>query len=133
MYQVDAKKLQRIARQYYLDLIVLFGSQAKGQAQSGSDLDVAVRWTKRSRRGIARELALVGELVDAIRGDGDLDVVFLNGASPMLLFEVARSGIVLYERRPGDFMQFQSYAARRYDDNTKFFKLQEAYLKKRYG
>ena len=84
--------------------------------------------TSRDWGDAEQELMLIGELAEAIQGDGDIDVVFLNGASPLLLFEVASSGKVLYQKEPTTFMQFQSYAARRYDDSRKFFPLQDSFI-----
>jgi len=133
MYEVNGQKLTDIAHRYGLDLIVVFGSQAQGKARPGSDIDVAVRWLRRDWEDVERELALIGELTEVIWGDGDLDVSFLNGASPLLLFEVACSGVPLYERQPGDFNLFQSYAARCYYDQRKFAELQGEYLKERYA
>jgi hypothetical protein len=37
----------------------------------------------------------------------------------LLAFEVARAGLVLFERSPGLFRQFQSLASRRYTDTQK--------------
>jgi len=133
MYKVNSQKLTEIARRYDLDLVIVFGSQTREQARPGSDIDVAVRWIRRDWEDVERELALIGELTEAIWGDGDIDVSFLNGASPLLLFEVACSGVPLYERQPGGFTLFQSYAARRYYDQIKFSELQSEYLKERYA
>ena len=133
MYQVNSQKLTEIARRYNLDLVIVFGSQAREQVRPGSDIDVAVRWLRRDWEDVERELALIGELTEAIWGDGDLDISFLNGASPLLLFEVACSGVPLYEGQPGDFNLFQSYAARHYYDQSKFAEIQSEYLKERYA
>jgi len=84
-------------------MVVIFGSQVSGHARAGADIDVAVRMQRRAWGDWERELELVGELTEAITGDGDLDVVFLNGASPLLLFEVASSGVVLYQMQPTAF------------------------------
>jgi len=133
MYHVDAARLADIAERYGLDMVVIFGSQVSGHVRAGADIDVAVRMQRRSWGDWERELELVGELTKAITGDGDLDVVFLNGASPLLLFEVASGGVVLYQGQPTTFAQFQSYAARRYDDSRKFFELQRTYLEEKYA
>jgi hypothetical protein len=45
--EIDRERLAEIARQFGLDLIVLFGSHAKDRARPGSDLDVAVRAMRR--------------------------------------------------------------------------------------
>ena len=133
MYRADREKLAEIAQKYGLDLIVIFGSQVQGRAVPGSDVDVAVRFVRRDWGDVNRELDLIGELAGAIEGDGDLDVAFLNGASPLLLYQVACTGVPLYEKDPGDFALFQSYAARRYYDSQKFFEAQDRYLRERYG
>jgi len=133
VYRADREKLAEIAQKYGLDLIVIFGSQVQGRAVLGSDVDVAVRFVRRDWGDVNRELDLIGELAGAIEGDGDLDVAFLNGASPLLLYQVACTGVPLYEKDPGDFALFQSYAARRYYDSQKFFEAQDRYLRERYG
>ena len=126
-------RLTEIAHKYGLDLVVLFGSQAGGRAVPGSDIDVAVRFIRRDWGNFDLELDLMAELMEAIRGDGDLDVAFLNGAAPMFLYQVAASGKLIYERNPGEFAQFRSYAARRYYDSEKFFKAQDRFLKERFS
>lgn len=128
---IDREKLERTSHRYGLDLVVVFGSQATGNAGPGSDVDVAVRMDHRDWDNPTIELDLIGELVDALGENNDVDVAFLNGASPLLLFEVARTGIPVYQREPTAFFEFQSYAARRYYDHQKFLVWQSTYLKKR--
>lgn len=130
MYEVDREKLEHISQRYGLDLVVVFGSQATGRAGPGSDVDVAVRMVHRDWDNPEVELDLIGELVNAFGGDGDVDVAFLNGASPLLLFEIARTGIPVYQREPTIFFEFQSYAARRYYDHQKLLAWQSFYLEK---
>jgi len=129
----DPEKLKRVARRYQLDLIVLFGSQAKGRTRKGSDVDVAVR-ARRRRWGDANwELGLVSDLAAALESSGEVDVAFLNGADPVLLFEVASDGIPLFEAEPAGFAQFCSYAARRYEDNRKWFERRRRYQETKYA
>jgi uncharacterized protein len=47
------------------------------------------------------------------------DLVDLAHAGPVLALEIARTGQVLFERRPGVFHEFQSLASRRYCDTVK--------------
>jgi predicted nucleotidyltransferase len=131
MYRADKESLSAIAHRYNLDLIVIFGSQVRGRDVSGSDVDVAVRFVRREWGNVDLELDLLGDLGEAI--EGDLDVAFLNGAAPLLLYQVACTGVPLYEQTPGDFALFQSYAARRYYDSQKFFAAQDRYLRENYG
>jgi predicted nucleotidyltransferase len=132
----DREALARIAERYGLDLIVFFGSRMKGRARAGSDLDIAIR---RSTPGhgllsgeINSEMQLIGDLVSAIHApDGDVDIVLLNDAPPLLMFEVASHGRAVYESEPALFARFKSYAARLYDTNRKFIAAQETYLRRR--
>jgi len=130
MVEIDRAKLEDISHRYGLDLVVVFGSQVTGRAGPDSDVDVAVRMSTRDWDNPEVELDLVGELVDVLGEDGDVDVAFLNSASPLLLFEVARTGIPVYQREPTTFFEFQSYAARRYYDHQKFLAWQSSYLEK---
>lgn len=129
----DAAKLKRVARRYNLDLIILFGSQAKGRASEGSDIDVAVRARRRRWGDADWELGLVSDLTAALESSGEVDVAFLNGADPVLLFEVASDGVPLFEAEPAGFAQFCSYAARRYEDNRKWFERRRRYQESRYA
>lgn len=101
-----------------LELVVLFGSTVKGRRRAGSDVDVAVRCA-----GPADLDVLHGLLAPAL-GTDRLDLVDLNHASPILAMEVARSGRLLYESRPGAFRQFQSLSSRRYCDTEKLRRAQ---------
>src|SRR6185436_11198251 len=95
-----------------LELVVLFGSTATGRRRAGSDVDVAVRCA-----GDADLDALHALLAPALETDR-LDLVDLRRAGPILAMEIARSGRLLYESRPGAFREFQSLASRRYCDTA---------------
>jgi uncharacterized protein len=96
-----------------LDLLVLFGSAARGRMRRMSDVDVAVQCDA------AADLdALFMALAPRLK-TSRLDLVDLRHAGPLLAFEVARSGQVLFEREPGVFRTFQSLASRRYADTRK--------------
>jgi uncharacterized protein len=96
-----------------LELLVLFGSAATGRARPRSDLDLAVSCDGRADLD-AIYMALAGRL----RTDR-LDLVDLRRAGPLLAFQIARTGLVLFERSAGVFRQFQSLASRRYADTRR--------------
>jgi predicted nucleotidyltransferase len=96
-----------------IQLVILFGSTARGVTHRRSDLDVAI---------LAKEPLDVVETatqVMALLRRSDVDVVDLRRASPLLAMEVVRSGILLYEREPGEYATVCSLAHRRYVDTTK--------------
>jgi predicted nucleotidyltransferase len=103
--------LDRLAPE--IELVVLFGSAARGRAGARSDLDVGVLGP-----GPADLDALFLLLAPRL-GSDRLDLVDLRIAGSVLAFEVARHGRPLFERTPGAFRSFQSLASRRYCDTAK--------------
>lgn len=94
-------------------LVVLFGSVARGRAVAGSDVDVAVLCD-----GAADLDAIYLALAPRLQ-TSRLDLVDLRHAGPLLSFQVARLGVLLFEREGGEFRRFQSLASRRYVDTRK--------------
>jgi predicted nucleotidyltransferase len=112
-----------------LQLVVLFGSQARGRSRPDSDVDVAVRCDAPA------DLDALYLLLAPRLETGALDLVDLRRAGPLLAFQVARHGRLLYERDPGAFHVFQSLASRRYCDTDKLRRAQRravhAFLERR--
>jgi predicted nucleotidyltransferase len=116
--RVPLDDLRRAAAQVGADLgcrlVVLFGSAARGSGAGAEDLDL----------GLLSAAPL--DAVDAtnrfirILGVQAVDITDLSRADPLLLMLVARDGVPLYEREPGEFARFASLAARRYADTRKF-------------
>lgn len=93
-------------RQPALDLLLLFGSRARGDASALADWDFGY---------LAREpvdpLSLMATLAEAA-GSDRIDAVDLSRASGLLRFRAARDGVLLYEARAGIFDLFRLEAAR---------------------
>ena len=77
----------------------LFGSQARGQAQPHSDIDVAVYVDEEREAGRAwgYQAQLTTDLMVAL-GTNDVDVVVLNRASILLYHRVLRDGVRILSR-----------------------------------
>jgi len=101
-----------------VELVVLFGSVARGRSRPDSDLDVAVRCDGAADLD-ALYLLLAPRLAATL-----LDLVDLRRTGSLLAFQVARHGRLLYERDPGAFRSFQSLASRRYCDTDKLRRAQ---------
>jgi predicted nucleotidyltransferase len=86
-------------------LAAAFGSVARGQAHTRSDVDLAVVLepdTAEQRLDVAAALE---------RGAGrPLDLIHLDAAPPLLRFEIARDGILLLERHPHEWADFRTRA-----------------------
>ncbi|MBC8230028.1 nucleotidyltransferase domain-containing protein [bacterium] len=136
---IDKTKLPEIASKHHLDLIVLFGSYTKGKS-CPNDLDIAVRTTwneflrlsSSSNNRLEWEMNLIAFLETIIDLPYDIDLVILNDVcDSTFLFEVARSGELIYQREPTIFDQFRASASRRFDDDAKFRRWGWEYLKRR--
>ena len=101
-----------------VELVVVFGSVARGRSRRDSDLDVAVRCDGSADLD-ALYLLLAPRFTTSL-----LDLVDLRRTGSLLAFQVARYGQVLYERDPGAFRSFQSLASRRYCDTDKLRRAQ---------
>lgn len=98
----------------YLKMLVLFGSRATGNTNANSDWDFAVLSDEEKYNLYMEEhpLALfelpmlIGELFK-INSD-KIDIVQLNQCSWLIAHFVARDGIYLFEKYPGEFDNFRS-------------------------
>ena len=113
----DAEALAGTCEKFGIDLVVLFGSRAVGEAREDSDMDVAVRF-RDGRPELMALLKAVGAIEDLMGPKADVGV--LNEADPLFMWEVADGGIPLYEAHEDAFLKFLLYARGRYADTQKF-------------
>ena len=80
-------------------LAYLFGSQARGQANALSDIDIAVLLAGRpdSSQCFEARLQIMGELMDILHAN-EVDVAILNQTPPALSYRVLRDGVLLFCR-----------------------------------
>ena len=78
-----------------VDLLVVFGSAARGADRPRSDVDVGVRLRDDSA---AARLAVERALGRALRRE--VDVVYLDEAPPLLRFQIAREGVLIRQAAP---------------------------------
>jgi predicted nucleotidyltransferase len=90
-----------LARHPGLDLLVLLGSRARGDAHERSDWDVGYLGDAR-----VDHLALLADVVAAVGTDA-VDLVPLSRASAVARRDAALDGVLLGERRPGAFDAFR--------------------------
>jgi predicted nucleotidyltransferase len=101
-------------------LAILFGSHARGQAQPGSDFDMAVS-------GDVDPLGLASDLSHLL--GCEVDIVDLDAASYPLVAELLREGIVLHEGRPGAASSWRTRAILEQEaDRPWFERMRDAYM-----
>lgn len=99
-----------------VEMVVLFGSRAKGSAGASSDWDLAVRLRSEPTDPL-RIYGLDLPLARALGCSSDaVDVVNLADASYLLQRVIAEEGKPLFERTPGLFASFCSRAIRQWAD-----------------
>lgn len=110
-------KLKELAKAFGLELVILYGSQARGNVHPESDIDLAVRGRKLLT--FKRKLRLATRFDSIMKGDCDL--CDLRGASPLTLAAVAKDGLLLFESKPGNFSRFKLSAINQYLDFRPWF------------
>jgi predicted nucleotidyltransferase len=84
-----------------VQVLVLHGSRARGDAGPASDWDFGVLTDGTT------DLDALSSVLTSIVGTDSVDLVDLRWASALLRYRAARDGVVLVERRKGAFREFQ--------------------------
>lgn len=123
MTKEQKQQIEAIGKKFYLKLILLYGSYAKGTQTEFSDLDIAM--LGKSTLDFDIHIKLYGELAHVF-GDieRDLDVQILNRKDPLFLYQVAKNSQLLYGSTL-DYNEFRAYAFRAYHDSKDLRLLQD--------
>lgn len=113
-------RVAQLAEKYGLRLVLLFGSQAKGEAKKGSDIDIAIL---APRRLSEQDMMYLNYEFTNILPIDKIDLVDLHGAPPLLMKQIADSAKILYSINYYDFPAFQIYASRLYAEARSLFDL----------
>ena len=127
--KIEKDKLAGLCRKYNIQLLVLHGSQAKGNARDKSDIDIGI--LSQEKLDIDNQIALLSDF-STIFGE-KFDPVFLNGAEPLISYQVALHGKPLFEEKEGIFQRFKIQVIARYMDSKKFRIMEKIYLKRAVG
>ena len=124
--KADKKELEKIAQEYKLNYLVLFGSRADETARDDSDYDIA--YSSKVDVDYGEEVFLTEKLAKALRMK-KIDLVSMSHAGPLLAKEVADKGTVIAAFTPSSFDRFQIYAFMQYVEAKPLFKMQEEYVR----
>ena len=127
--KIEKDKLAALCRKHNIQLLVLHGSQAKGNARDKSDIDIGI--LSQVKLDLDNQLALLNDFGE-IFGE-KFDPVFLNGAEPLISYQVALHGKPLFEEKEGIFQRFKIQVIARYMDSKKFRIMEKIYLKRAVG
>ncbi|MEW6407343.1 MAG: nucleotidyltransferase domain-containing protein [Patescibacteria group bacterium] len=118
--QKQKEQIAQIAREYYLKLILIFGSQVSKKTHRQSDLDIGIWVTKDI--SFEKHLLLISRLKEIFHINPD--VTILNEADPLLLQKILENNLVLYGN-PRDLAEFKMYAFFRFCDFKPYFDIEE--------
>ena len=104
--------------------MILFGSFAQKRETSQSDVDIAI--LPKIDLSLQQELKLRKELFELFRRE--IDISYINRASPLLLGQIAMHGKFLYGN-PKDYFSIKIYAMKQYLDFSPYFQLREKIVK----
>ena len=125
--EIRAKVKPIAAGHLSVRLLYLFGSMARGDVHTGSDVDLAVLFGA-STLEVFRELWAD---LHAALGPLSFDLVVLNDADPVLAFDVIREGKPLFYRTDDDINDFETRAWHRYQDTRHLRAIGDHYLRER--
>ncbi|MBD1849148.1 nucleotidyltransferase domain-containing protein [Cyanobacteria bacterium FACHB-502] len=112
-----------------LKLLVLFGSRARGEDDPLSDWDFAFLLPPEGSADQTPHWFSGAELLSRLSqllhvSEDIIDLVNLNTCSDILAHFVARDGQVIYEKAPGEFVQFQQQALKTREELKAFRQMQ---------
>jgi uncharacterized protein len=119
------KQLEEIAKTYTLLLLYRFGSQARGDAHRQSDTDLAYE-SKRNLSARART-DLVRDLRVALHITGDIDLVDIRTAPPLLQRTIMVEGEKIYGSDVDDDRRYR-LAVKRAIDAKPLFEATQQYV-----
>ena len=111
MEGVESPVLDKLVREYGLDLIVMFGSRARGESRVDSDTDIAVRGSRELSRD--EELTIAAEL-DKLYPN--VDLCDIRKASPLLLGAIGNDAKLVHQAHESLFEEFKIFAWNQYMD-----------------
>ncbi|OGY85397.1 MAG: hypothetical protein A2233_05040 [Candidatus Kerfeldbacteria bacterium RIFOXYA2_FULL_38_24] len=125
------RKIAKLAKNYNLKLLYLFGSFARGDNHKNSDLDLAYERVNKKSFSLEEYVDFETEIQKILKNKCELvDLVNINNAPPLLLFGIAQDGILLYGTQKNDVL-FYIKALHTYMDARPLFNLTEKYVQEK--
>lgn len=129
MINIDKEALKKVCQKFNIKLVVLFGSHAsKKGLKKDSDFDIGV-FCENGKNIIKNDLLIIQAFIKVLNNDR-LDLVYLNYADPLLLSEIAKNGVLLFQDRKSRFAEFKIAAFKRHFDAEKFYRLEDLCLER---
>lgn len=113
-------RINTIAQNYGLELILLFGSRVKGRIHKESDFDLA--YVSGKKLDFEQEYHLNYEFTKVFKYD-QVDTVDIKKASPLLLNQIFKDHQILFCLDIKTYHRYKIYSVKCYIEATPLFKL----------
>jgi predicted nucleotidyltransferase len=124
----DYEKIKQVAEENNLDLVVIFGSQARGTASKHSDIDIGIYGS--SLLDLSDKTNLIRDFSEIFKSDKiDISIISLN--SPVFTLQVLTDGKILYEKEKNIFGLLKLRAWKLFAESKPFMDKSYAILKSR--
>jgi len=134
---MDSEKILNILKKYFRnkpEIVVsyLFGSYAKNQSNSLSDIDIALLLNKKIEKEgeLIYKAKLIADLMSVLKTNL-VDVVCLNSAPPLLAHRVIRDGIIIDSKDEKARIFFETLSLNQYIDTKPLREIQNLYFRQR--
>lgn len=117
--------IKKIAQQYSLELLLLFGSKASGKTHKQSDFDIA--YLSKRELNLMEEAQLICDLMPVFKSD-KVDLANLKKASPVLMKQIFDNHIILFCRNPKVYALYQIYAMKKFIEAKPLFELRSKFI-----
>jgi len=127
--QFNKKRLQEVCEKFGISLVILFGSNAKKKGiKPESDVDIGIQ-VRDTDIIVKKDLSLLRAFTEAF-AHSKIDLTYLNYADPLLLYEIIKDGILMYQDKRGRFAEFKINALKKHFDAKKFYELEDKCLQR---
>lgn len=104
----NSQIIKEIAMSHNLDLVILFGSQAKGRSMKESDIDIGV-FRKTGGITLNDEIILSAKFAELFENN-KIDISIISSNNPILMYNILKNGEVLYTNEKGLAETLKLYA-----------------------
>jgi predicted nucleotidyltransferase len=106
MTQPLTEPIEMIAQKFGIEFLIYFGSYQTAYYRRESDIDIA--FLAKTPLLVEQKLQLLEKLI-LFHRKSEIDLVDLRTAEPLLRYEVAAKGRVLYEKEPELFERYRLF------------------------
>jgi predicted nucleotidyltransferase len=119
------RKISDLSRKHDLSCVVLFGSQARGDARKNSDIDIA--YSSMNPFSLSEENSMAVDFFEVFKST-HIEFVNMSNANPFLLKKIMDDAIILYEVKTSFFNNLYIYVANLYRESEFLQELRRNYV-----